>query len=527
MNKFVKAAVGLAAFALACTALIVPSPVWAQALEVSAAVHHDVSPPLWSLPPQAPHLQRTEKPVHPLPLGPAGQLQSDPVLQSTPSLAVNAAIGLNFAGVGNGDYGFVPNAAPPDTNGAVGATQYVQWVNESFAVFNKSTGVLVSGPTAGNTLWSGFGGGCETNNDGDPVVQYDKAAGRWVFTQFSVSTTPYLQCVAVSTTSDATGTYNRYSFNYGNTQFPDYPKLGVWPDAYYISFNIFNNGTTFAGAKVCAYDRTSMLAGSAATQVCFQLSSSFGGLLPSDLDGSTAPPAGAPNAFVNFGTNSLNVWRFHVDFATPANSTLTGPINVAVAAFSPACSGGACIPQPNTREKLDSLADRLMYRFAYRNGTSGETAVVNHSITVGTSKRKSSVGVRWYQLGNVTSGTPTVIQQGTFSPDSTFRWMGSIAMDKVGDIALGYSASSSSLFPSVRFTGRVPTDPAGTLESENTIKAGGGSQLPNLARWGDYSAISVDPVDDCTFFYTNEYLKASGIFNWSTQIASFKFTGCQ
>ena len=527
MDKLAKAAVSLAVLALVWVVLIVPSPVWAQAVEVSAAVHHDVSPPLWSLPPQAPHLQRNEKPLHPLPQGPAGQPQPDPVLQSTPSLAVNATIGLNFPGVGNGDYGFVPNAAPPDTNGAVGATQYVQWVNESFAVFNKSTGALVLGPKAGNTLWAGFGGGCETNNDGDPIVQYDKAAGRWVFTQFSVSTTPYLQCVAVSTTSDATGSYNRYAFSYGTTQFPDYPKLGVWPDAYYISFNIFTNGITFAGAKVCAYDRSSMLSGAAATQVCFQLSSSFGGLLPSDLDGATAPPAGAPNVFVNFGSNSLNLWRFHVDFAVPGNSTLTGPINLPVAAFSAACSGGgACIPQPNTREKLDSLADRLMYRFAYRNGTSGEMAVVNHSVTVST-KKNSHVGVRWYQLGNLTNGTPTVIQQGTFSPDSTFRWMGSVAMDKVGDIALGYSASSSSVFPSVRFTGRVPSDPAGTLEAENTIKTGTGSQLPNLARWGDYSAISIDPVDDCTFFYTNEYLKASGTFNWSTQIASFKFSGCE
>jgi len=526
MKKPFNAAVCLAALALVCVVLIAPSSLLAQAVEVSPAVHHDVSPPLISISPRAPRLDQHVRPVRPLPLAP-GQAQPDPVLQTTSAPLVGTTAGLNFAGVGNGDYGFAPNAAPPDTNGAVGATQYVQWVNESFAVFDKTSGALVHGPVAGNTLWSGFGGGCETNNDGDPIAQYDKAANRWILTQFSVSTTPFLQCVAVSTTSDATGSYNRYAFSYGTSQFPDYPKLGVWPDAYYISFNIFT-GNTFTGAKLCAYDRTAMLAGAAASQVCFQLSSSFGGVLPSDLDGATAPPAGAPNAFVNFGSNSLNVWRFHVDFATPLNSTLTGPINVAVAAFSPACSGGgACIPQPSTHEKLDSLADRVMYRFAYRNPTGGERAVVNHSVTVSTSRKSSHVGVRWYQLGNLTSGTPTVIQQGTFSPDSTFRWMGSIAMDKVGDIAVGYSASSSSVFPSVRFTGRVPTDILGTLEVENTIKAGGGSQLPNLARWGDYSAISVDPVDDCTFFYTTEYLKASGTFNWSTQIASFKFPGCQ
>jgi hypothetical protein len=531
MNKLFDIALSFAVFALFCSVLMAPLSLWAQAgaVEVSAAVHHDVSPPLWSIQSQAPRLQPREKPVHPLPLGPAGQLQPDPVLQSTPSFAVSTTAGLNFAGVGNGDYGFSPNAAPPDTNGAVGATQYVQWVNESFAVFDKTTGAIASGfPKTGNTLWSGFGGGCQTNNDGDPIVQYDKINGRWIFTQFSVSTTPFLQCVAVSQTSDATGSYNRYAFNYGSTGFPDYPKLGVWPDAYYISFNIFT-GNTFSGAKVCAYDSAAMRAGTAATQVCFQLSSSFGGLLPSDLDGSTAPPAGAPNAFVNFGTNSLNVWRFHVDFGTPTNSTLTGPLNLAVAAFSPACNGGgACIPQPNTSQKLDSLADRLMYRFAYRNGTTAgsERAVVNHSVKVSGNHHAQVTGVRWYQLANLTSGTPAVVQQGTFSPDSNSRWMGSIAMDKVGDIAVGYSVSSGSTFPSVHFSGRVPGDPLGTLEAENLIKAGGGSQLPNLARWGDYSAMSVDPVDDCTFFYTTEYLKSSGTFNWSTQIASFKFTGC-
>jgi hypothetical protein len=527
MDKFAKSAV--TSLTLVCAVMMTSSAMWPQALEITRSAHHDVSPPMWTVSSQAPRQEDHHvRAVHPIPVGSTGPLQPDPVLQSAPSLAATPGTTLNFAGVGQGDYGFSPDAAPPDTNGAVGATQYVQWVNESFAVFNKATGALVLGPRLGNSLWAGFGGGCQNNNDGDPIVQYDKAANRWVFTQFSVSTTPFLQCVAVSTTSDATGTYNRYSFNYG-TQFPDYPKLGVWPDAYYVSYNIFNNGQTFAGAKVCAWDSAAMRAGAAsATQVCFQLSTSFGGLLPSDLDGALPPPTGAPNVFVSFGSNSLNLWRFHVDFTTPANSTLTGPINLPVAAFTAACSGGgSCITQPNTRQKLDSLADRVMYRFAYRNPAGGETAVVNHSVQVGTSKHNSHVGVRWYQLGNLTSGTPTVIQQGTFSPDGTSRWMGSIAMDKVGDIALGYSASSTSVFPSVRFTGRVPTDPLGTMEAENTIKAGGGSQLPNLNRWGDYSAMSVDPVDDCTFFYTNEYLKTSGTFNWSTQIGSFKFANCQ
>jgi len=496
-------------------------------VEVSNAIQHDVSRPLRDMPnPPRSDVPR-EKPLKSIPHGAAAN-QQDPVVQTVAGPLVGTTSGLNFAGVGNGDYGFAPNAAPPDTNLAVGATQVVQWVNESFAVFDKTTGAIAAGfPKAGNTLWSGFGGGCETNNDGDPIAQYDKANNRWVLTQFSVTTTPYLQCVAVSTTPDATGTYNRYAFSYGNTQFPDYPKLGVWPDAYYISFNIFNNGTTFAGSKVCAYDSAAMRSGTAATQQCFQLSSSFGGLLPSDLDGSIAPPAGSPNFFMNFASNSLNLWKFHVDWLNTANTTLSGPTNIPVAAFSAACSGGACITQPGTSQKLDSLADRLMYRLAYRHfPDEHEALVVNHSVSVGTTKRNKVAAIRWYELRSP-NAVPTVFQQGTFSPDSTHRWMGSIAMDKVGDIAVGYSASSSSVFPSIRYTGRVPTDPLGTLQTENTIINGNGSQLPTLNRWGDYSAMSVDPVDDCTLWYTTEYLKASGTFNWSTRIASFKFPGCQ
>ncbi|HEV2235169.1 MAG TPA: hypothetical protein VGR57_00780, partial [Ktedonobacterales bacterium] len=456
--------------------------------------------------------------------------------------------GLSFDGVG--DTSNTPanpcNCAPPDTNGAVGATQYVQWVNSAFAVYDKGTGALAPGfPKAGNTLWSGFGGPCEANNDGDPIAQYDKIAQRWVLTQFSVTnggTSGYMQCVAVSTTSDATGSYNRYAFSYGTTQFNDYPKLGVWPDGYYATYNIFNNGQTFAGAKVCAFDRTSMLAGAAASQQCFQLSSSFGGVLPSDVDGASStlgtggsglPPAGTPNLLLNFGTNALNLWKFHVDWANPANTTLSGPTSIPVASFSAACSGGGtCIPQPGTSNKLDSLADRLMYRVAYRHFADGhEALVVNHSVFVSGNHKSQVTGVRWYELrnptgGTMSSGTPVVYQQGTFSPDGTSRWMGSIAQDKNGDLALGYSASSGTVFPSIRYTGRVPADTLGTMEAEATILSGTASQTGSLHRWGDYSAMQVDPVDDCTFWYTNEFLPSNGSFNWSTHIASFKFTSC-
>jgi hypothetical protein len=502
-------------------------------VEVSPAVYSDVSEPLANMTGLAPaspaEKDKKEKPLRVLPNMGNALNQVDGALQTATGPLAGVTNGLNIAGVGQGDYGFSDQYAPPDTNGAVGATQYVQWVNTYFAVFDKTTGAIAAGfPKAGNSIWAGFGGGCQTNNDGDPIVQYDKLANRWILTQFSVSTTPYLQCVAVSTTSDATGSYYRYAFSYGTTQFNDYPKMGVWPDGYYISYNIFNNGQTFAGSKVCAFDRNSMLTGAAATQQCFQLSTSYGGLLPSDLDGTTAPPAGSPNFFMNFGSNSLNLWKFKVNWVTPANSTFTGPASIPVAAFNAACSGGgACIPQPNTSQKLDSLADRLMYRLAYRNRSGVESLVVNHSVAVGTNKKTQVTSVRWYEIRNP-NGTPTVFQQGTLgTSDGIHRWMGSIAMDKQGNIALGYSASNSSVKPSIRYTGRLVTDALGTMQTENIIQAGGGSQSANLSRWGDYSAMTVDPVDDCTFWFTSEYLKANGTFNWSTRIASFKFPGCQ
>jgi hypothetical protein len=493
-----------------------------MAQEVEQDVKHDVSPPLRDIfAPPSDFKKVHEKHLGRIPAPPSTG-QPDPVIQSSAGPRVAVTNGSNFDGVGTGFTGpngtFTVNSAPPDTNGTVGATQFVQWVNTSFAVFDKATGAVLMGPTAGNALWQGFGGGCEINNDGDPIVQYDKAANRWVLTQFSVTTTPFLQCVAVSTTSDATGSYFRYAFTQPN--FPDYPKLGVWSDAYYLTFNMFS-GSRFAGGRACAFDRSQMLTGAAATQICFQQSTSVASLLPSDLDGSTAPPAGTPNFIVNFGTNSLNIFKFHVDFATPANSTFTGPTTVPVAAFSAACSGGgACIPQPGTSQLLDSLADRLMYRLAYRNFGDHEALVVNHSVTAG-----GSVGVRWYEVRSPNSA-PSVFQQGTFAPDSDFRWMGSVGMDHVGDIAVGYSVSSGATFPSIRFTGRTPGDPLNTLEAENSIQAGAGSQNGGLNRWGDYSSIAIDPVDDCTFWYTNEYLKTTGSFNWSTRIANFKFPGC-
>jgi hypothetical protein len=503
-------------------------------IEVIVEDGHEFHKPLRDVEP--PNKQTNPPRVMPLgrPHPGAGSIEAaDTVVQKTPLAAAPTTAGLGFDGVGRGFTGpqgsFTVDAAPPDTNGAVGTTQYVQWVNESFAVFDKATGAVLKGPLPGNTLWSGIGNGCATNNDGDPIVQFDKINQRWIFTQFSVSTTPYRQCVAVSTSDDALGTYNAYSFQM--SQFPDYPKLGVWSDAYYITFNMFN-GNSFAGPKVCAMDGAAMRAGSAATVVCFQLGTNVASLLPSDVDGTIPPPVGAPNFLLSLsGSSGLNFWKFHVDFNTPLNSTLTGPAVISVAPFTRACGGGSCIPQQGTKAKLDSLGDRLMYRLAYRNFGDHEALLVNHSVAAGTSSSGQS-GVRWYELRNATgqtmaSATPVRFQQGTYAPsDNRYRWMGSLAMDKVGNIAVGYSISGNNLFPGIRWAGRQPTDPAGQLGSEVTIVNGGGAQTAPLDRWGDYSAMTIDPIDDCTFWYTNEYLKTSGKWNWSTRIASFKFQSC-
>ena len=423
--------------------------------------------------------------------------------------------------------------APPDTTGDVGPNHYVQWVNLRYAIYTltRSAGQitgfnLVPGfPKNGNVVWQGFGGRCQSDNDGDPIVQYDQLADRWILTQFAVSGTPYTQCVAVSTGPDPTGSYFRYAFSYDRS-FNDYPKMGVWPDAYYISYNMFRNGRTFTGNTVCAFERAQMLVGGAARQACVNTTAGAS-LEPADLEGTTLPPAGSPNLLMSITSSAVQFWRFTVNWGS-GTGTLTGPTNVAgVAAFSRACGGGACIPQPGTTTQLDSLADRLMYRLSYRKFADHEALVINHAVTSGT-----GVGVRWYELRNAAgqtfgSAAPVLFQQGTFAPTPTaFRWMGSAAMDKTGGIAIGYNISSSTIVPSIRYAYRGPADPLGTIGNETSVLVGSGIQNGNLTRWGDYSTISVDPVDGCTMVFTTQFQPANGNFNWSTFIHSFKLSTC-
>jgi hypothetical protein len=430
---------------------------------------------------------------------------------------------LNFAGIQFP--GVVCNCAPPDTNGEVGATQYVQIVNEGYQVFNKTTGASQLGPVSIVSLWSGFGGVCQTSGDGDPVVLYDQIANRWVISQFAGAGIPTDECIAVSTTSDATGSYNRYAFHLGSTFF-DYPHLGVWPDAYYMSMNIFNSsGTAYLGPQAFAFDRAKMLAGQPATFITFPpLGGQFAPFLPSDLDGSTLPPNGAPNSFVLFpDTGNYDTYHFHADFANPSSSTFTHFSSPTAAGFTQLCPGNRnCIPQlggtTQSGNGLDAIADRLMFRLAYRNFGDHEALVGNFTVSV-----SGVAGIRWFELRGVSNGPETVFQEGTYSPDSTHRWLGSVAQDGQGNMAVGFSASSATIFPQIRYAGRLKNDPIGTLgQGEAHLYDGTGAQVSTGNRWGDYSDLTIDPVDDSTFWYTNEYYDATSSFNWRTRIGSFK-----
>ncbi len=491
------------------------------------AVKHDISPVLRDIPvpPDSPPttVHEMKEPVENESMGQAAAARpqiSDPVLQNNsirlPSQTNALVSGTNFEGISNLD-----NVYPPDPNGDVGPNHYVQMVNAHFAIYSK-TGTLLYGPAAANTLWAGFGGTCQSSNDGDPIVLYDKIADRWILSQF-VATSPYGECIAVSTGPDPTGSYYRYFFQFSTSVFYDYPKLGIWPDGYYLSANRFT--ATFQGSSAIALDRSAMLTGAAAAFQQFNTSIAYGVLLPSSLDGSTLPPAGSPNYFVEVGTTSLHLWKFHVDWLTPGNSTFTGPTTLPVAAYNELCpTTSSCIPQPGTGVGLDGLGDRLMQRLAYRNLGGYESLVVTHAVNAVSSGIRA--GVRWYEIRDP-NGAVSIYQQGTYSPDTNNRWLGSAAMDKLGNIAMGYSVSSSAVYPSIRYTGRLVSDPLGTMtEAETILIAGTGSQTGTGFRWGDYANMAVDPVDDCTFWFTSEYLATTGTAPWKTRIGSFRFASC-
>src|SRR5215204_789848 len=497
-------------------------------ITVVASYQNDTSIPLRKMKPR-PMGSKTEHEANENPKIPTTHKDSrDPVVQDRFDILTNIATPnmpspiLNFDGI---PYpGVSCNCLPPDTNGEVGATQYVQIANEGFQVFDKTTGASVLGPLGISTIWSGLSGPCETDGSGDPVVLYDQLANRWLISQFAGVGNPTDECVAVSTTSDATGSYHRYAFHLGSNFF-DYPKLAVWPDAYYMAMNVYNPmGTSFLGPQPFAFDRARMLAGLPATFITTGITSgpSEDTYLPADLDGSILPPAGTPASFIQWpGTGTYRVFHFHVDFANPLNSTFTLFASPAAAGFTQRTIG---IPQLGTTSLLDPMGDRLMFRAATRFFPDGHESLVSN-LTV---QSGGVAAVRWFELRNPTLGPVTVFQQGTYQPDTTHRWMGSAAMDQQGNLAVGYSASSSAINPQIRYAGRLASDPLNNLpQAEATLFAGTGSQTHISGRWGDYSAMTIDPVDDCTFWYTQEYYATtSNVVAWRTRIGSFKFQGC-
>ncbi len=435
----------------------------------------------------------------------------------------------------------ISNVAPPDSVGDVGPNHYVAMSNLSFQIFTK-TGTSVFGPALTNTLWAGFGGPCQTENAGDPVILHDQLADRWLLMQFTAAGPSYFICLALSTTADPTGSYQRYQISTGSN-FPDYPKMAVWPDGYYVSTREFAGGS-FAGVGAYGMNRAQMLAGNLAPTVISFLATptpaynTGDGLLPADIDGYTLPPGGSPAYFMGsmddggpYGApqDALTLWKFTANFVTPASSTfvLTNTIPIAPYDTIYPCPGGgrSCIPQSGTTNRVDiqSYRQRPLHRLAYRNFGSHESLVTNQSAEA----PGPFAGVRWWEIRSP-NVTPLIYQQGTYAPgDGLHRWMGSAAQDSAGNMALGYSTSSETTFPSLAYTGRLAGDPLGTMaQGEGVIHTGTGSQTGGGNRWGDYSSLNVDPVDDCTFWFVSEYLPVTSERGWQLRIGSFRFNEC-
>jgi hypothetical protein len=508
-------------------------------IETGQSTFHAVTPPLRSLHPGPPTTipPRRDLEVPPIPIT-GHQDGADPVVQRTLTTGSPASgTGISTPSSGSSwdaqNNSAVCNCDPGDPNIAVGPNNVVEAVNTAVEMWDKS-GKSVWGPAGLDYVFNmtGTNPACAVR-DGDPVVLYDAAAQRWLLSQVeysNASTYGYGECVAVSTSSDPTGSYNEYFFPLSQNLLPDYPKLSVWSDGYYMTANMFSCTTsffgsclswTFQGPRAFSFNRDDLISG--ATTVRWQsytgFTSSNNAMLPADPDGSAQPPTGQAEYFIEDGS-PLKLYRFHVDWSNSANSTFTTFASITTQAWKQLCSTTQnCVPQPGTSQKLDGITDRLMYRLAYRNFADHETLLVNHTVDAGSGR----AGVRWYEI-RISGGAASAYQQGTFAPGTDNRWAGSEAMDGAGDLAIGYSASSGSTYPSIRYAGRVPTDTLGTLETEGTMFAGQGSQT-NSNRWGDYTSLVVDPTNDCTFWYVNEYYLASGS-DWHTGIGSFAFPGC-
>jgi hypothetical protein len=474
--------------------------------------------------------RRRFKPGYETPGAPVNPVASkiDSLMVKQNAVSVNKAensraVELQFDGSG------YTGVNPPDTSGDVGLNYYIQSINGNsgsiFTVYDKNTGSLVSGPTSMESLGSG---NCSTGA-GDPIVLFDEMADRWLLSEFSSRGNNL--CVYISQTSDPlAGGWFAYAF--AAPSFPDYPKYGVGSDAYYV-------GTNEHDPAVYALDRDAMLAGSAATMIRIAAPDingfGFQMITPADHDGSTDMPDGTPGYFLrhrddevhNSNSNDptqdfVELWELVADFNDVNNASFTKVADFAVAEFDSDLCGLTsfnCFPQAGTNTTLDPLREVVMFRAQYRNFTSYETIVGNFVTDVDDTDHG---GIRWFELRRE-NGSWSLFQEGTYAPDEKNRWMGSIAMDKDGNMALAYSWGSSSDFPGIRYTGRLAGSAAGTMsEAEFTLVNGTDRNTSN--RWGDYSHMAVDPVDECTFWYTNEYGNQNG--QWATSISKFKFDSC-
>lgn len=456
---------------------------------------------------------------------------------------------------------------PPDTNGDVGPNHYVQSVNSSFAVFNK-TGGLVMGPVTFNAAWSGVHSGtvCDNKNEGDPISIYDPIADRWLITDFAFGfdiffnpIPPFYECIFVSQTGDPTGAYWAYAIpanpdSVNANVLGDYPKFGMWRDGYYMTFNMFDLSSpnqSNVWARVFAFDREAMISGSTVYFFTFDFplclytdtTCPVQSLLPANIRGAL-PLTDTPEYLANIGGpqtkaglpySSTNVlfWKLQVTqpYST-GTASVSGPFTVTVPTFTEPIYPGTSfpamniVPQSGTATKLDTLGDRMMYPLQYRRLPlqSSESLWATHTVS-----QSGHTAIRWYEF-RVSNGSFSLFQSGTLdnNNDGLYRWMPSIAADQNGNMAVGYSVSGNSMFPGIRYTGRVRSDPPGQLpQGEVTLQNGAGSQtsypsIGAIPRWGDYSTMSVDPADDCTFWYTQEYYTKTG-YTWDTRVGSFKF----
>ena len=469
----------------------------------------------------------------------------------------NFTIGINVAGIGMGFPNFTSDTTFPDANIAVGDTQIVQVVNASGAVFDKTTGAALTPAMPISSLWSR--GDCSTNNSGHVIVQWDKAAHRWLIAQNVLDnySGPYSACIAISTSADATGAYYLYEFPFVNGGYPDLQKWGVWTNSYFQSNDNFGpNGDTYIGAEPCAYDRTKMLAGDrSAMQVCFQLSNQDFALLPGDIDSAVPPPANQDEFLFSLaGDSSLALYSVNIDWSNPNGATITGNGQsqlFSIPPFLPACNGqylGYCVPQQGSDNDLEVLGDRLLYRVVYYDDPPlisvlatppkplpSQHWLVLHDVTRQTDGKgdpgPTPQAERWYEFKARQTRSMvtdiTLFQSGTYAPgDANSRWMGSIARDKNSNIMMGYSESGPNMYPSIAITGRLLSDPLGQMEDERIVFNGTAPQTDPGSRWGNYSSMRLDP-DGCTLWYTSEYYLTPVGVDWSTQISSATFAGCQ